>query len=696
LRAPGAHVRDLTDVAAAPIEEREVRSVLRIREFRRLWIALSLSSLGDWLGLLATTSLAAHLEKGYSAGLYGIGSVLAVRLAPALFIGPVAGAWADRFNRRYTMVTADVLRFGLYASIPLVRTLWWLLVASFLIESLSLFWIPAKEASVPTLVPSSHLESANRLSLVTTYGSAAVAATGFALLNEVSQLLGKALPLFKSNPVDLALYFDAVTFLVSALTIFSLRRISSARQPDGTDGEDRPGTVRSIVEGWRFIGSQRWLRGLMVGILGAVAAGAAAIGLSKQFVVELGAGDAGYGVLFATIFVGLASGMLLGPRLFGALSRRRLMGASIVAAGVALALDAAAPNLLLAMVCTFVMGGFAGIVWVVGITLVGLEVSDDKRGRTFAFLYNMMRLMLLAVVVAAPFIAGAIGQHHVVVSDTRIRLDGVTVTLFASGVLAAVIGGVCFRMMDDRRGVSLRADLLAALRRRDLEAARGDSGLFIALEGGEGAGKSTQASRLADALRARGYQVVLTREPGGTEVGRRLREVLLDKGNTGLSSRAETLLYAADRAQHVAEVVRPALARGDVVISDRYVDSTLAYQGGGRDIDNHELRRLSRWATGGLRPDLTVLLDIDPVVGLARVTGPGDRLEAEAVEFHRRVRAVYLELARRGGDRYLVVDATSSPADEVHEQVLARIVTKLLDLPTHTTLAVPLTAVSNG
>src|SRR5436305_14658631 len=142
--------------------------------------------------------LAGQLETGYEAGVYAIASVLAVRLLPAVIIGPFAGAWADRFNRRYTMVTADVLRFGLYASIPLVRTLWWLLVASFLIESLSLFWIPAKEASVPTLVPPSQLESANRLSLVTTYGSAAVASTVFALLAEVSNALGHGFQHFPS------------------------------------------------------------------------------------------------------------------------------------------------------------------------------------------------------------------------------------------------------------------------------------------------------------------------------------------------------------------------------------------------------------------------------------------------------------------------------------------------------------------
>src|SRR3954447_12647166 len=235
----GAHVRGLSDVASEPPGEREVRNVLSFPEFRRLWIALSLSSLGDWLGLVATTALVREFEQSYSARLYAIAIVIAVRLAPAIVIGPFAGAWGDRFNRRYTMVTADVLRFGLYASIPLVHTLCWLLVASFLIESLSLFWIPAKEASVPNLVPPSHLESANRISLLTTYGSAVIASTLFALLDEVSHLLGAAFPHFRSNRVDLALYFDAATFLVSAATVYTLRSISSAR-PSEAATADRP------------------------------------------------------------------------------------------------------------------------------------------------------------------------------------------------------------------------------------------------------------------------------------------------------------------------------------------------------------------------------------------------------------------------------------------------------------------------
>lgn len=674
--------------------EREVRNVLAIPAFRRLWIALSLSSLGDWLGFVATTKLAGQLETGYQAGLYAIASVLAVRLLPALVIGPFAGAWADRFNRRYTMVTADVLRFGLYASIPLVRTLWWLLVASFLIESLSLFWIPAKEASVPTLVPASQLESANRLSLVTTYGSAAIASTLFAVLVEVSNVLGHGLANFARNPIDLALYFDAVTFLVSAGTVFTLRMISSPRGADES-AEDRPKTWQSIVEGWRFIGSERWLRGLIIGILGAVAAGAAAIGLSPRFVEDLGGGPAGYGVLFATIFVGLAAGMLTGTRLAGSFSRRRLMGLSIIAAGVALSLNAVMPNLLLAMVCTFVMGYFAGVVWVIGITLVGLEVSDDKRGRTFAFIYNMMRLMLLAVVVAAPFIAGTIGQHSALVGGARIRLDGVTITLFVGGLIAAVVGVVCLRMMDDRPDVPLRADFIAALRRRDPQLGRGRGGLFIAFEGGEGSGKSTQASRLADALSGRGYDVVLTFEPGATTLGRQIRHLLLDKSNTQMSPLTEAMLYAADRAQHVGEVIRPALERGAVVITDRYVDSSLAYQGAGRALEPAEVRRLSQWATDGLVPDLTVLLDIDPVIGLQRATGPGDRLEAEELAFHQRVRQAFLDLARQGRDRYLVIDVTSARADEVHGRLLDRVLSRLLDLPSsHSVLTMPLERVN--
>ncbi len=209
---------------------------------------------------------------------------------------------------------------------------------------------------------------------------------------------------------------------------------------------------------------------------------------------------------------------------------------------------------------------------------------------------------------------------------------------------------------------------------RDAGACRGgvsSTGLFVALEGGEGAGKSTQAERLGRWLRAAGHDVVLTREPGATTVGRRLRDLVLDPATGPMAARTEALIYAADKAEHVEEVVRPALDRGAVVVTDRYVDSTLAYQGAGRDLAAADLERLARWATAGLRPHLTVLLDLDPDDGMRRFAAR-DRIEAESSQFHRRVRASFLALAGRDPDRYLVVDA-GLPEDRVEQLVRARL-----------------------
>ena len=199
-------------------------------------------------------------------------------------------------------------------------------------------------------------------------------------------------------------------------------------------------------------------------------------------------------------------------------------------------------------------------------------------------------------------------------------------------------------------------------------------GLFITLEGGDGSGKTTQASLLRDWLESEGRIVVRTREPGGTEVGVLIRDIVLHHRGE-VSPRAEALLYAADRAHHIATVVRPALARGEVVIQDRYLDSSVAYQGAGRVLGRDEIRDLSLWATGGLLPDLTVLLDLDPEAARARLDAadkPFDRLEAERDEFHARVRAEYLALAAAEPERFLVLDA-SLPAGEIAAAVRARV-----------------------
>jgi len=197
-------------------------------------------------------------------------------------------------------------------------------------------------------------------------------------------------------------------------------------------------------------------------------------------------------------------------------------------------------------------------------------------------------------------------------------------------------------------------------------------GLFIAFEGGEGGGKSTQVQRLVALVEAQGRETLATREPGATRIGPAIRSLLLDPVYTGLSARAEALLYAANRAEHVAEVIAPALADGVVVITDRYVDSSLAYQGAGRPLDADKVELINTWATGGLLPDLTVVLDIDPVVGLVRAGAEPDRLEAEPLEFHQAVRQGFLALAARAPERYLVVDA-SLTAEDVAAAVADRV-----------------------
>ena len=207
-----------------------------------------------------------------------------------------------------------------------------------------------------------------------------------------------------------------------------------------------------------------------------------------------------------------------------------------------------------------------------------------------------------------------------------------------------------------------------------VEAAGRPGGLFIAFEGGEGAGKSTQVRLLCEWLTAQGRTARATFEPGGTPAGAAVRAIVLDRVHTGLSPRAEALLYAADRAQHAHAVLRPALAAGEVVVTDRYVDSSLAYQGAGRTIGLDDVAAISRWATQGLRPDLTVLLDLPPETGLARARGRAvaDRLESESLEFHQRVRDTFRALAAAEPGRYLVLDATRGVeelAADVRERV---------------------------
>jgi dTMP kinase len=677
-------------------------SVLAIKPFRRIWIATSLSSLGDWLSLLALSALAysltgtmAHAHHGVltgnaTTGGVAVSGVWITSLLPYLLFGPLAGAVADRLDRRINMIVGDVVRAVLYLSIPLnlafgfAPKLTWIYVAQFLACCASLFWTPAKDASIPNLVPRDKLDEANGLSLLTTYGTAPVAALFFVVLQSISTLLVKShVHYFASaarGQIALSLYFNVATFVISALAVYSLHDLP--RRRDG--GEiSVPSVAKSIWEGWRFAGQNRTVRGITIGMMGAFAAAGVVVGLGYGYVSStLHGGPTGWGFVFAAIFLGLAVGMSVGVRVLSDFSKRRLFGLAIAAAGLPLAIIGLIPNLPVVVVLVIVLGICAGIAYTTGYTIIGSEVDDETRGRTFAFLQSAIRVVMMAVIafsslVAAGFSAAVkaiTGTPQIDIGHIKYAAVGINFVLLLAAAVAIVLGMTSYRQMDDRAGVPLLPDLIAALRGKPLpapprkpaaqrvgETVRAGRGLLIALEGGEGAGKSTQARLLAIWLRENGYDVLATHEPGATKIGMRLRALLLDTMHTGLSPWAEVMMYAADRAEHVASVIEPALARGTIVVTDRYIDSSLAYQGGGRRLPVSAVRQVNELATGGLKPDLTFLLDLSPDEGLGRRTSSADRLEAEPIEFHSRVRSTFLALADSDPGRYVVLDATMDP-----------------------------------
>ncbi|WP_085066337.1 dTMP kinase [Catenuloplanes japonicus] len=660
-----------------------LRSVMRIRPFRRLWIVLAFASLGDWLGLLATAIFASAQVTGSAAKGLVFGSTIAVRLLPALVLGPVAGVLADRFDRRLTMVVCDILRFLLFLSIPVTALIvdnagvivTWAAIATFLIESITLIWIPAKEAAVPNLIPRARLEISNQLSLITTYGiTPVIAALSLSGLDAFVRSGIVPPPPSWGEPAQVALYFNAFTRLAIAIVVFfGIKEISG--RADRREGVREQGMFGQFVDGWKYVGKTPMVRGLVLGILGAFGGGGIVIGTARFFTASLGAGDAAFYLLFGTLFIGLGAGIGLGPVIIRDLSRRRWFGMSIVLAAGSVMFLAFAIHLAMAILGALMVGAGAGMAFLAGTTLLGGEIGDDVRGRVFAVVNTGTRMILMLAIALSGVIVGAGGSRRVDIAGVSVSFSSTRALLLIAGAVGIVAGISAFRQMDDKRGVPVLADLWGSMRGRPLSASepRDAAGLFVVFEGGEGAGKSTQVKQLAEALRGHGRTVVVTREPGATEIGAEIRNLVLHSSPP--SPRAEALLYAADRAHHVATVVRPALRRGEVVISDRYIDSSLAYQGAGRTLPVEEISWLSSWATGGLKPDLVVLLDVDPAVGLARAVGRGegaDRLESEAMAFHERVRYAFLDLAAADPRRYLVLDASRTP-DELAGDVAARV-----------------------
>ncbi len=654
---------------SAPAQSQS-RSVLAIPAFRKLWRAMAFSSFGDWLGLLASTALAQQLAGGdYAKANFAIAGVFIVRLLPAVILGPFAGVIADRFDRRKLMVTCDFLRFALYLSIPIVGNYFWLYTATILVEIVTLFWSPAKEASVPNLVPKTKLESANQVSLLASYGTAPIAALTFSILalfsGAINSILGNTTP---ASAADIALYINAISFAFCGYTVWRLKEM-----PGGPGVKSKQLSFgRSLIDGFAFIKDSKVIRGLIFGMIGAFFAAGAVIGLARTFVDDLKAGEAAYGVLFGSVFLGLALGISFGPRVFAQFTRRRLFGTSLAISGLLLVTLSLVLNLGLAIFITIILGIFSGITWVTGFTLIGMEVEDEVRGRTFAFVQSLIRVSLVLVLAISPLIAAAIGEHTYSFRTTSVTYNGAAFTMFFAGLIATLVGILSYRHMRDRPNVSLFSDLKYALR-GELGAMTGMSieGVFISFEGGEGSGKSTQTKLLKEWLEKNGETVLLTREPGGTPLGNQLREILLDNKTGLISPRAEALMYAADRANHVFAKIRPALDKGEIVITDRYFDSSVAYQGAGRVLLPAEVARISRWATESLTPTLTIIMDLPAEIGLARLDST-DRLESEPLAFHERVRQEYLNLANTDPERFMIVDA-SLAIEQIHEIIIERV-----------------------
>jgi MFS family permease len=444
-----------------------LRQLLAIRPFRNLLAAGTVSSFGDWLALLATTALAAELAAGGVGEYLAVSGVFILRIAPAVVLGPLAGVVADRLDRRRTMIAGDLLRCALFVSIPVVGTLWWMYVAIVVIECISLFWNPAKDATLPNLVPPARLEMANQLGLVGSYGTAPLAALVFSALALLSGPLRTVLPGLDPEGIFLAIYVDGATFLISAAIVWRLT--FPAREASETLAGQS--ILRTVTDGLRIVKERPFVRGLIAGMLGAFAGGGLVIGLATRFVKDMGAGAPGYGMLFVAVFTGMATGIVGGPRALAGLSRPRIFGAALTSAGVLLLVLAVVPVLLVALPLATVLGAVIGVAWVVGYTLLGLTVEDEVRGRTFALVQSLDGVVLVAVLALAPLLAAAFDAmlslpRTVSLGTVHLTYTGAMAAYLIAGLGMCAAGLAAWRTMNDKPGLTVVAEYRDVRRRR--------------------------------------------------------------------------------------------------------------------------------------------------------------------------------------------------------------------------------------
>ena len=675
---------------AAGAETERARAVLRVRPYRRMWRTQLLDGIGDRLGLLVLLMLTwtAAGDNGVFGDsdrglLLAVAAVFGVRLVGtvlfgAALLGPVAQL-THRLDRRWTLLGADALRVVLLALAPF-WTVWtssratiWLLVSVFLAAVAERFATVVRESTGPQLLPTAdpgttpldQRPALRRIDRWTGYATVPLAAAVFVVVMLIENGLATGVDWLNDHQGALAAFAAAGFFLAAAVRLYpqSLPAAPAAPLPPRS-----PLTgLRAPADTTLGLGPRGRTGGSVVfsfAVTGAVGAMAAFAGLALPHAYDLGAGPVGFGLLVLAAAGTPLLGLRIAPSVLPALSRRRLLPLALGTAAVALILSGLVVDYVLALVLVALAGTAAGTAVRTGRALLDQETEEARQPKVAEHLHAMLRTAVGAALVVAPLLGAAIGGQYYNSGTVDFDHGGAGLAIAVIGLLLLVLAVVVLARADDRRRVApFTRDVWDALRGdRQPVPHRAGHGYFIALEGGDGAGKSTQAQALAEWIRSKGHEVVVTREPGGSAIGQRLRAMLLDVGNTGISHRAEALLYAADRAEHVETVIRPALERGAVVITDRYLDSSIAYQGAGRDLSGSEVGRINRWATEGLVPDLTVLLDVDPESARERFTEALDRLESEPLEFHSRVRAGFLGLAAADPARYLVVDAGQPPA----------------------------------
>jgi dTMP kinase len=417
----------------------------------RLWMAQVVSSLGDWIGLVAIIALAARVSSQNEAA---IGLVMAARMLPGFFLAPVGGVLVDRWDRRRTMIGCDIGRALVVSTLPFVDSLAGLFLASFLLEIFTLLWSPAKDASVPNMVPPEKLATANSLSLVAAYGTFPVGSLLFASLAGLAAWLGHfdALSGLDVNRESVALWFDGVTFAASAILIATLTLPRPSRAGGGRVDWSR--TVRDLAEGLRFIGSTPVVRSVMMGLGAGLMGSGAVVPLGPIYVYQvLGAGSAGFGLLMT----GLGTGGAIGVLALSATSRRvrsqAVFVGAVVATGVSLVLATSVSTLTPAVLLTGVFGLCGGAGYVAGFTVIQEQVTDELRGRTFATLYTVIRFCLLLALAVAPWLAGALDSLSDRLFDgtidvgIQVAIPGVRLAFWLGGLVTVAAGLVAGRDM---------------------------------------------------------------------------------------------------------------------------------------------------------------------------------------------------------------------------------------------------------